>query len=302
MARIVSAIGLLVTLLAADMPAHAQTTLRYKFKPGDKLQYVLEQKIDISNSVMGRELVIKIHQTMEFSWQVKSVAANGDATMVQTFDRIRFHLEGPAGKTDYDSKNGTASSDPAGQSLGDLFTAMVGSKFGLTMNRRGEISHVTIPEKLKEALKNAPGSGGLGMDILSEDGFKRLTSQSGVVFPEEPAAKGKSWSRKTDFEMGMIGKVITRVDYTYDGSVARDGKNLEKLTTKSRLTYALDENASATMKIKDQDIQGTILFDNQAGRIVESKLTQSLSQEIGVMRNDIDQKINQTMTMKLIEK
>lgn len=302
MARRFFSIGLLVTLLSAALPVQAQTTFRYAFKPGEKLAYVLDQKVEMTNSVMGRQLVIKINQTLDFTWQVRSVDANGDAKLVQVFDRIRFHMDGPTGKTDYDSKDGKEPTDPVGQALSGLLTALAKAEFNLTINRRGEITSVTIPDKLKEALKNAPGSGGLGMDMMSEEGFKRMTSQSGVVFPKEAVAKGKSWNRKTEFELAMIGKVITRVDYTYDGNVARSGKNLDKITAKTKLTYALDENASVTMKITDQDTKSTILFDNQTGRIVESTIAQNVAQEIGAMGNTIDQKINQSVTMKLVEK
>lgn len=301
MLRMRLSIGAMSAVLAVALPLQAQTQLRYQFKAGEKLNYVLEQKMDMTMSVMGQEIVMKINQTMDFSWHIQSVDAQGKAKIDQVFDRVRFTMDAPQGKVEYDSNNSKELDDPVGKILQPLFSGLVGNKFTMSMDRRGEVSDVTIPEKFKEAIKNIP-NGGAGMDLFSEEGIKRLTSQTGVVFVEERVSKGKNWSRKTDMKLGMIGKIVTDNSYTFEGEAEKNGKKLEKIAIKTKLEVEPADNATVTMKIKEQDAKGTILFDNKTGRIVETTFSQDVSQEVGAMGTAMEQKIKQNLTLKLVDK
>src|SRR5258708_1807184 len=100
-------IGLLVA--GAALPsasAQAQTTLRYKFKEGDKLNYVMEQKQEMAMSFMGNDINTKINQTMDMTWKIGAVDKDGSAKMTQTIDRIRMTMDSPGAKIEYDTKDG----------------------------------------------------------------------------------------------------------------------------------------------------------------------------------------------------
>src|SRR6516165_10592075 len=65
-----TALGLLALLLAgaAAEPAAAQTTLRYKFKKGEKLNYVMEQKMKMAMNLAGQDIETEMGQTIDMSW------------------------------------------------------------------------------------------------------------------------------------------------------------------------------------------------------------------------------------------
>jgi hypothetical protein len=57
-----------------------------------------------------------------------------------------------------------------------------------------------------------------------------------------------------------------------------------------------------TIEIKKQNCQGTALFDNQAGHVVEVDLRQNYDMVITVGEVTVTQNMNQTSIMKLVEK
>src|SRR5262249_6666756 len=143
-------VGLLaaVVCLAGGRPAPAQTTLRYKFKEGDKLRYAMEQKTNMEMMVAGQNIQMEIGQNVGMTWNVLSVGKDGKAKITQKFDRIRFTMEGgPTGKVEYDSQVGKAPEGPIGEVLGPILKAMAGAEFQATMDPQGRLSDIKAPEK-----------------------------------------------------------------------------------------------------------------------------------------------------------
>jgi hypothetical protein len=291
-------VGLLALgVLCTGAQAQAQTLLRYKFKPGEKLRYQMEQKMNMVMTVTGREVTADMTQTIDMSWEIKSVDQNGKAKMTQKFDRVRFTMNGPPpiGKVEYDSKEGTM---PAGP-FGPIFKAMAGAEFSAVMDPRGKVSDVKAPEKLAEVFKKLPGSG--AGEMLSEEGLKHMISQSGIILPEEAVAKGKSWEQKVDMKM-PFGKIDVRNTFTYEGPTTRGGAKLEQIAIQPKANLEADPNAAIKLKLNSQEAKGTAYFDNAAGRLAESGMTQTMEMEVSVMGTDITQKIEQKISLKLQDK
>jgi hypothetical protein len=289
----------LAILFASAQSAAAQTTLRYKFKQGEKLNYVLQMKGDMAMNVMGREFKVDMGQTFDVTWNVASVDQSGKAKITQTFDRIRFNMEGPTAKLEYDSKEGKEPEGPVGKIMGPLFSALVGAEISMSMDAQGKISDVKVPEKLAQAAKGLAGTPGLGQ-MLSEEGLKQMMDQSGLLLPAKPISKGATWDQK--FESKSPGGTMkVESTNTYDGPVAKDGKQLEKITLKPKITLEADPNAPAKITLKSQEATGTALFDNAAGRLVETNMKQDLEMAVSAMGQEISQKMKQTVTMKLVK-
>src|SRR5207248_9301956 len=70
-------VGLVMLFCATAASAQAQTTLRYKFKPSDKLAYVVENKMSMKLDVAGKETEMTVSQIMDLAWNIESVASDG---------------------------------------------------------------------------------------------------------------------------------------------------------------------------------------------------------------------------------
>jgi len=93
---------LLSLVAAATLTASetAQDTLRWKFKKGQKLNYVMTQNMDMSTKVMGRAIDMKLTNIMDMDWVVQTVKTDGTAEITQVISRVRFSMSGgPLGKS-----------------------------------------------------------------------------------------------------------------------------------------------------------------------------------------------------------
>src|SRR5207244_3463797 len=98
--------------------AQAQTTLRYKFKEGEKLNYVMEQTMVMKMNVGGKEVTVKSEQVMDLLWNIHSVDSDGTAKLTQTMQRIRMNMDLPTGqKITYDSRDKKELDDPVGRMI-----------------------------------------------------------------------------------------------------------------------------------------------------------------------------------------
>ncbi|HZU36642.1 MAG TPA: DUF6263 family protein [Gemmataceae bacterium] len=286
-------LGSAVPVCAADSGG---VTLRYKFKQGETLPYQLQQKMDMTMSVGGQEIPMKMDMAMDIDWKVQDVK-DGSADVSQTVKHVHFTMDGggPIGKVEYDSKTNKEPEGPVGKAMAPLFNSMVGGAFTFTMSPEGTVSNFKAPEKFTEAVKNAPGGGG---GMFSPDQFKQMVQQS-IPLPKEPVAKGKKWDQKLNVKLGPVGTMTGKNIMTYEGSTEEHGKELQKIAFKPEVKLTPAEGSPIKFELKKQDAKGTMLFDNKAGHIVQTNLTQTMELAASIGGQDMTQKIKQTVSMKL---
>ena len=136
-------LGLLVVgMVVGTGSVQAQTTLRYKFKDDDKFGYVLDQKMTMSTNVMGKDIEIKINQSMDMSWQILKVRAGGSADVKISFTGVKMAMDGPMGKIEVDSKNPKPLDDQMGRVLGQVVNTIAEMEMTFTMDSLGEIKDI----------------------------------------------------------------------------------------------------------------------------------------------------------------
>ena len=291
-------IAIVLFTLISGPAAQAQTTLTWKFKGGEKLNYTSDTDMKQSMSVMGMDIKTTMTQGLELSWTVKAVQS-GKADMTQKIERFRQKMEMPFGQGfEFDSKDGKKPEGAIGQAVGPLFEAMVGAEFSFKMDPQGETTDVKVSEKLIEAMKANPGLAQMG-GMFSEEGLKNMMQQSAISFPKEAISKGKSWNKVVEVKM-PFGVMKLDTTYTYQGPETRNNSKLEKIDTKSAVSIEPAAGANVELKIKSADVKGTVYFDNQAGRIVEFVQTQKMVMEIATMGQKFDSTQDQTTTLKLV--
>src|SRR5262245_32920332 len=300
-------VALVAVLLTAGAlraaPTPEENPLRYKFKEGEKLKYVLDQKMTMEMSILGMDVTIEMTQVMDMTWAVDKVDKNGKATMTQTIGRVQMTMDTPMGKVELDSAKKEDPDDPIGKMIAPMIRAMAGAEITATMNPRGELRDIKLSEKFKKALKNVPQGGGgfpgFG-DMFSEEGMKQMMSQGGLILPEKEPKVKDTWANKVE-QKSEMGKMIVDSKYTYLGSTTENDKKFDKIGIKGDLKIEPKEDAQATIKLKSQDMEGTALFDRAAGRLVKTNATQNMTMDVSAMGQDITMKMKQVITMKLAD-
>ena len=243
------------TLTLASV-AQAQTTLRYKFKEGEKLQYVVDQDQKVAMSVLGMDIDMKTSMVMEMTWQTLKVDENGNAKAKVTMTRVKLTMEGgPLGKVEVSSTDKDEPDDALGKVFFQVAKSIGSMEMTFTADPTGDIRDVKIAEGTIKKLKKLPGVPG-GGDMFGPDSFKSLVHGSIVVpVPKEAVSKGKSWLHKTEQKTGM-GKMTGETKYTYEGHIEKNGNTLEKIALVPDLKIEADPDAPIKIKMKGGSSKG----------------------------------------------
>jgi hypothetical protein len=285
----------LLTALAATA-VQAQTTLQWKFRKGETLNYQLTQKINVTMSVNNQNIKNNMVQTIDIIWTANDVTSDGTADLTQKIDRIQMTMDSPfGGKTEYDSKEGKKPEGPIGQQINPVLDAMVGAEFSFKMNRKGEVSDVKLPSKLVDALKNSPAMAQAG-GMFSEDGMKNMITQSTLSFPAGPIHKGQNWSKTIEVPAGPLGTMRFDNTYTYEGP----SSGQEKISLKSKMDLKPAENSPLEAAVKSQESEGSFLFDGKKGRLDESEVKQTMELSLKVQNMELVQTMEMIASMKLM--
>src|SRR5262249_3888388 len=134
--------------------ARAEDALRWRFKQGEKLNYLMTQDMDMQMTVpagpggQGGQVSTTVHQVMDMTWEVQGVDDNtGDAVIQQKFDHIQMKMTPSVGPgIDYDSKSDKPPEGLAAM-IAPLYDAMTAGEFELTMSARGQVKDVKIPQQ-----------------------------------------------------------------------------------------------------------------------------------------------------------
>jgi hypothetical protein len=274
--------------------ARAQEALRWKFAPGQKLDYNIVQNMIMTGEggPLG-QMQSKMRQEMDMTWDVQQVNDQGDAVIGQKFDQLKMKMTVPGGEFEYDSKSQEA---PAGLAamVAPMYKAMTEKEFMITMSDRGEVKDVTIPQEVVTALKNSPMAAAMG-DLATSEGFKKMITQGALVLPDQPPKPGDTWTTTLEMNNPMAGKQTVDTTYTYEGTRDIDGVTYAVIRPQIKMTFGDNPQPGVSMKIGEQSSEGEMLFNLQDGRLHSSTLKQSMSLDITAGGQAMKQKIEQQM-------
>ncbi|HTM53543.1 MAG TPA: DUF6263 family protein [Pirellulales bacterium] len=295
--------SLALALLAVGASALAESELRWKFKPGEKLQYVIERSAEGKVNLTGAEFAFKMGMTFDTTWNVKAVAADGTADLEQTVDRIQIGMSSPlAGSVNFDSKS-TEKPDagPVWTLLEPVVSGMLGQTIKIKVTPQGKVTDIQLPDKLTESFakqrvgQNRQAGLGVGGNAFTEKGVKELITRSVQLLPEK---SDKSWSQSFENVMPGVGTQTTELKFSRSGDESVDGKKLEKIAQVTELTFEPAADARAELEITGQEGSGTIYFDAAAGHTIKSSGKQTTSMELSGPQ-ELTQEISETSSMRL---
>jgi Family of unknown function (DUF6263) len=280
-------------LVFAAQPSRAEEALRWKFKAGDAFDYELIQEMNMNiEAGQAGQLGTTAGQTMNMTWNVKSVDDKGSAVVEQKIDRIRMKMTAPGNQGfDYD----TDSKDPAvgiAAMVAPTMEAMTAGQFTFTISPRGEVSDVKISDALLTAIKNGPGG-----ESGAVEQFKSMVSQVALVLPENPPKTGETWTTKIAVNSPGGGSQSVETTYTYDGT--RDADGTTYAVIKPSLKMDIAKNPMMEMKMKDQKTDGEVLFDVNAGRLHSISINQNITLDMIAGGQSMPGTIDQNIEVKV---
>ena len=183
--------------------------------------------------------------------------------------------------------------DPPGvpETVTKLLRAMAGTSFTVKITPRGEFRDVKIPPKLVEAFKDA---GPVAAMLGNEEGLKKLSEQSMLIFPEAPLAQGKSWKgeRKMPTPLGTMAMDMTYTLESATGPVVKIGLDM-------KIDFQMQKDSPVEVKLTAQETKGHYLFDNAAGIMKSSEMVQKMTMMMSAGGQQTTQDMESTVKLEL---
>jgi Family of unknown function (DUF6263) len=295
-------VSLAAVLAVVFVTAVQAQDLRWKFKPDETLNYVLERGVEGKIVLSGAEIAFTMGMTFDTSWKVASVADDGMASVELAVDRIQVSMNSPLfGNMVYDSKGGEEPKSPVWQQMKPVMNGMLAGPFKVKISPLGEVSDVALPEKLAKSLadqeigENRRQGFGIGGNPFGEKGIKELIAKSVLILPQ---AKDGEWTQTFENALPGLGKQTAETKFTAAGTEKKDGRELAKITSLTELVFEPEENPRAELEIMSQEAAGTYYFDREAGHLVSAEGVQQVGMEV-TGRQEVTQEIKETTKMRL---
>ena len=275
--------------------ASAQATLRYQFKEGQKLEYVMEQKMKMTMNINNMDIDTKMDMTNDLLWKIISLNSDGGAKVQIKVTRAKLSMDGPTGMVQVDSDQKNEPDDAIGKLFSQIIKASAAMEMTGTMLPTGEMKDIKVSDATAKALKGIPGADKFG-DVANPESLKSMMSN--LVFPPDAVAKGKTWSNKNEMKTAL-GKTVIDNTYTYEGIVQKDGAKLDKISVKPAIKIEPDPKSPVKIEVKETKGSGQILFDNKTGRMIESTGNQTMQMQLAIAGMNLTQTIDQNTTIRL---
>lgn len=269
-------VAVLVVMLSATQATNADTLLRWKFVEGNNWQVNIEQHTTTETTGAGKPTGIDIAMQFQMNWKIDSVDSNGTARINQQIERFFVSMKsGKAEPITYDSASENKPSSPAAN-IAEAVAPVIGVDFEVVMTDRGSITEVKLSDAATTAFESI--SSPAMKQLFSKEGITQLLQQAAIEFPEQNIAAGDDWqqSLSTDSPLGKLNQAKT---FTLTGKAESDMQSLEHISIAGTLKLEPTEQSPAKLKLVEQDLIGSMSFDVNAGRLVSSDSTQTLTTE-----------------------
>jgi len=268
------------TLLALGVaaPALAQTRLELKFPEGTRTI----QSVAKTNQVLtigGQEVPSASDRHVVEKITIGKRDADGRVPLRTTVETVKVDISLPGGLSiNFDSAKPDPKSDVAElQTQIEVLRGLSGASYTVLVDKDQQVTAVQGVDKV---LETAPqGAAAALKEALSLPTLKRAVAQEWAAIPNKVVNKGEKWQKTQVLDIGG-GQTLTFENYyEYQGTVEKGGKTFDRISVfAGDVKYDLDPAADSPVKVVRSELKvdsslGQVLFDREAGQIVESEST-----------------------------
>jgi hypothetical protein len=275
--------------------ARAQVKLEYKFPEESKSTHTTVVKVHQVLSIMGMDVETNADETIVTNRAVGKRKPDGTLPIIETIESIKAQIELPGGvNIAFDSSNPDAKIDNAQLAfLGDVFKALTGAAYTIVLDPQNKVKFVEGTEALEAKFAGLDQSAATVLKgRMSTERLKKVFEQSHGNLPEVLARPGEPWEATEMMDIGGDQTLTFRKRYEYLGTAEHGGKKLEKIGVKAQaVTYAMDPNSQSPVKATKSDLKvessdGTLWFDREAGRVVDSQQVTRVKGDLTLVANE----------------
>jgi hypothetical protein len=308
--RAVAGSGLVALALAAAARAQEPVKLEARFPEGQTLRYQILTRMNQQVKNLGMEMPSNLNRTVVRSEAIGKRRGDSGLPVAVKVESIRERQRLPAGlDVSYDSKAATVKvANPDLDFFKGLYEVEGQAAYTVVLDGKNKVKAVEGADAMRERVdKLDPRAADLLRSRFAADYLAQEFEQTHALsaLPDGPVKPGASWERTEAFDRGAGLELVLKKKYEYAGTEKRGGKALDKITAKvTEASYRQDADSSAPLKFAKGDLkvtasEGTILFDREAGRVVESRERVELTGGLTFSAQGQDQRVGFDLTMRI---
>jgi hypothetical protein len=267
-------LGSFVFVFAACSPGFGQVKLDHKLTEGS---YTTETKtrIDQSLTIAGMDTTTEADTKVTAQTTIGKRDAGGSVREQTKVTGLQINMKVMGSEYMFDSANPDNKGNSVLEILRDVHKAISKRSTTTLYDKENKVVSVQHDEDILPSL--APEIQKLVKNELDPENIKKAVTQELQKFPTDAVKQGDSWERTEAASFGGGQSMTFQSKYTYDGTVEKDGRKLDKITSKTlSVTYTLDGDGAIPLKLKGSELkaaesEGVILFDRELGRVIETK-------------------------------
>jgi hypothetical protein len=266
--RQVLVVGLAASLLMGAT-ASGQVKLERKYIPGSTSKTQLESTTKQILTIGPQDLETESTRFLISTTTVGTRQEDGTLPVVTQFDKLQANMTFPGGiQLSFDSDDPGKKADNAQlEPVLDLFRVVAKTKTTTTLDKANQIKSIAFEGNPQDTVGEAFKS------QFDAEKRKQAAIRELSTIPSRPVKPGDSWTHKSEADLGGGQTLTLDTKYEYVGTESKDGKTLDKITTKTTdVSYAMDPNAASPLKVTGSDLkvalsEGSLLFDRERGAI-----------------------------------
>lgn len=220
--------------------------LAYKSKKGEILRYKMTAKTNTLSTVGAAKVSTNVDFTTKFKQETLDVKKNGDITTQITYELAKIKIgnkeqEGP----------------------------IANKSFTITYTKEGKILKT---EGLEDILQGQS----------TEQELNKLFQEVQNEFPKKELNEGDTWKTNKKIKLPNLGEMNVSIDYKFLGFQDGDGTKKIRISTnlKSQFDFNQKENDTSIEMKGEETGTGIILFDNESGRLINSRMVLNANMNI----------------------
>lgn len=284
---------------AVSATASAQVKLEFKFPENQSYRFEEKVRVEDARATVERTSVSRV--------DIGSKRADGSVPLTHTIESMKTQSDLPNGRSvvvDTADEGEPPADFPRLKSMREDLRAYVGASYVAVMNNDGKVAGI---EGTADVVKHPENHNAYAVAEIRKkydsDALRQATAQQFGVFPDSVVRPGDSWVR-TQTITPIIEPLAFERKYSYVGTEERDGRTLDRINVKTTSVRrppgagANEIDTLLTLDLKVDSSDGTILFDRELGRIVESTTTTRVvgDQKVLFQGKSSVSKIDQTIT------
>lgn len=298
-----SALGVLFCLTClTPQTAQAQVALKYapKYTAGAAITHEVNIQSNQTLTIAGMPLETKAENFVVVKEQVESAAADGSAVVNGGIDTMQLDLSLPGGLSyQFNSSNPAATQSPVPEldEVTKFLTEFCKSRWTCDVGSNGHIRNLKYTDDLLSKIPEKM------QGEASPEKMMRQTNQGIDRLPGKETQVGDSWERQETLELDGGQSFRMQKKFTYKGVEDHGGKKLHRIDVETGKIEYEAAQPIGPLEVKGSDIkidssQGTLWYDVELGRVVESTETMHVVGDIqfSVMGNELPGELDLTLT------